>query len=202
MPSDLGQEIVLLLAYLLPGFVSAWVFYGLTSHPKPTQFERVVQALVFTFIIQIFIPPCRWLLEAIGNWLSLRPWDSAAEGLTSFVLALIFGGLLAYLANTDSVHGWFRSRGFTTRTSHPSEWYYVLSSKITFAILHLRDGRRLYGWPKEWPIERSHGQFYMMLPSWISEDGSLINLPQLDGILIDTADVQWVELLQQPEEEK
>lgn len=36
-----------LLTFLLPGFLSAWVFYGLTSHPKPPQFERTAEALVF-----------------------------------------------------------------------------------------------------------------------------------------------------------
>jgi hypothetical protein len=62
-------------------------------------------------------------------------------------------------------------------------------------ILHLGDGRRLYGWPKEWPVEPNRGQFYIMLPSWIQADGSQIDLPQLDGILIGAKDVQWVEFL-------
>jgi uncharacterized membrane protein len=199
MSNDLAQDLVLLLTYLLPGFLAAWIFYGLTSHPKPSQFERVVQALIFTFIIQIFVAPCRWLLEGLGQLLPLRPWDSVAEGLTSLTLALVFGTILAYCANTDSVHKWLRERGFTTRTSHPSEWYYVLSKKVTFVILHLRDGRRLYGWPKEWPVEASRGQFYIMLPSWIREDGEQVDLSQLDGILISARDVRWVEFLNTPE---
>ncbi|MDP9620179.1 hypothetical protein [Stenotrophomonas geniculata] len=44
-----------LLTYLLPGFLAAWVFYGLTSHPKPPQFERTVEALVFTFAVQALV---------------------------------------------------------------------------------------------------------------------------------------------------
>ena len=47
-----SSETVKILAFLLPGFVAAAVFYSLTSHPKPSQFERVVQALVFTAIVQ------------------------------------------------------------------------------------------------------------------------------------------------------
>jgi hypothetical protein len=108
--------------------------------------------------------------------------DPVAEGLTSLVLALVFGTILAYFTNTDAAHAWLRERGFTTRTSHPSEWYYVLSSKITFVVLHLRDGRRL-------------GQFYIMVPSWIGNDGKPIDLPQLDGLLISAKDVRWVEFL-------
>jgi predicted ribosomally synthesized peptide with SipW-like signal peptide len=195
MSNELAKDFVVLLTYLLPGFLAAWVFYGLTSHPKPSQFERVVQALVFTFIIQILISPCRWALEQVGQVLPIRPWDNVAEGLTSLILAIVFGTTLAYFTNTDSAHKWLRKIGFTTRTSHPSEWYCVLSEKVVFVILHLCDGRRLYGWPKEWPIEPDKGQFYIMLPSWIQDDGRQIELPQLDGILMSVKDVRWVEFV-------
>lgn len=195
MTDQLTKEFVLILTYLLPGFLAAWVSYGLTSHPKPSQFERVVQALIFTFIIQTVLVPCRWVLEHIGQGVGIRPWDKAAEGLTSLILAIVFGTTLAYFTNTDSVHKWLRKIGFTTRTSHPSEWYCILSEKVTFVVLHLCDGRRLYGWPKEWPVQPDKGEFYVMLPSWIQEDGSQIDLPQLDGILISAKDVRWVEFL-------
>lgn len=197
MPSELAKDAVVLLTYLLPGFLAAWVFYGLTSHPKPSQFERVVQALVFTFLIQALIPPVRGLLKLLGNWIALRPWDTSAETFVSLVLAALFGGLLAYFTNNDFIHTWLRDRGFTTRTAHPSEWYCVLSQKVTFVILHLHDGRRLYGWPKEWPVVPDKGQFYMMLPSWIQADGNQVDLPGLDGILIHATDVKWIEFMEE-----
>ena len=199
MSEELAKDFVVLLTYLLPGFLAAWVFYGLTSHPKPSQFERVVQALIFTFIIQTLVPPCRWLLERVGQIYPIRPWDNVAEGLTSLVLAIAFGTALAFFTNTDSIHKWLRGIGFTTRTSHPSEWYCVFTEKVTFVVLHLCDGRRLYGWPKEWPVEPDKGQFYIMLPSWIQDDGESIDLPELDGILISAKDVRWVEFLEKVE---
>ena len=202
MSKELTENFVLLITYLLPGFLAAWVFYGLTSHPKPSHFERVVQALIFTFIIQILIPPSRWLLEQIGSIIAIRPWDSASEGAASLFLAIFFGALLAYLTNTDKVHKYLRGCGFTTRTSHPSEWYYVLSKKIMFVILHLHNGKRLYGWPKEWPVEPDKGQFYITLPSWIKSDGKQIELPQLDGVLVNAKDVKWVEFVRTYEELK
>ena len=197
-----AKEFVSFVTFVLPGFVAAWVFYGLTSHPKPSQFERIVQALVFTFVIQTFVAPCRWGLEKIGEIAPLRPWNAIAKSGISLGLALIMGGTLAWLTNTDSAHKRLRSWGFTTRTSHPSEWFYVLGQKVTFVVLQLRDGRRLYGWPKEWPIERDKGQFYVMLPSWIEEDGKEINLPDVDGILLDAKDVKWVEFMDISKEEQ
>ncbi len=202
MPQELSQDFILLVTYLLPGFLAAWVFYGLTSHPKPSQFERVVQALIFTFIIQALIPLCRWVLEQIGQIIAFRPWDAAAEGLISLALAITFGAILAYFTNTDSAHKWLRGKGFTTRTSHPSEWFCVFSEKVVFVILHMQDGRRLYGWPKEWPVNPDRGQFYIMLPSWIQSDGSSIELPTLDGVLVNATDVKWVEFMKKPEEQE
>lgn len=139
-------------------------------------------------------------LEKVGQFAPIRPWDSAAEGLISLVLALVFGVALAHFTNTDSIHKRLRKIGFTTRTSHPSEWYCVLSEKVTFVVLHLVDGRRLFGWPKEWPVEPDKGQFYIMVPCWIKEDGSQIDLPELDGVLIGVKDVRWVEFLREGKE--
>jgi hypothetical protein len=199
MSPELAKNFVFLITYLLPGFLAAWVFYGLTSHPKPTQFERVVQALIFTFIIQTFVPGIRWLMELLGQGVSIGPWTDTSESVTSFTLAMLFGATLAYITNADSFHKKLRAANFTSRTSHPSEWYAVLAEKVTYVILHLDDGRRLYGWPKEWPIECDRGQFYIMQPSWIIDDESQIELPQLDGILVKAEDVKWIEFLHMTE---
>lgn len=191
---DISSELASAIIFLLPGFISAWIFYGLTSHPKPSQFERTVQALIFTFIVRALVPTVEWLSLIIGSEFgSGFVWTSASTEITSILLATALGFLLAYATNKDVFHKLLRRFGYTSRTSHPSEWFYIFSQKITFVILHLRDGRRLYGWPKEWPIEPNKGQFYIMLPSWIDADGAVIELPELDGILIQASDVQWVE---------
>lgn len=59
------RTVVDLLQYLAPGFVVAWVFYGFSPHVKPPQFERVVQALVLTVVVQVLIRAERWLLEQL-----------------------------------------------------------------------------------------------------------------------------------------
>jgi len=191
----ISEDLLSLITLLFPGFLAAWIFYGLTSHTKPSQFERTVQALVFTFIVQILIPVAEWILLFTGNFFTLGPWDSTSESITSVFIATALGLLLAYFTNNDGFHKVLRKYGFTTRTSHPSEWFYIFSEKVTFVILNLKDGRRLYGWPKEWPIEHGKGQFYIMMPSWILENGEQLDLPELDGILVGAEDVQWVEFV-------
>ena len=34
------SDIVKAIFQMLPGFISAWLFYGLTAHARPTPFER------------------------------------------------------------------------------------------------------------------------------------------------------------------
>src|SRR5690606_8331182 len=197
--ADLQTEAIKLLTYLLPGFTAAWIFYGLTSHQKPSQFERVVQALIFTFVVQVLLQPMKWLLLSVGGVLPLAPWGKSAELFISLILALLLGGLVAYFTNNDAFHKLLRRWGFTSRTSHPSEWFCAFTDHLTYVILHLRDGRRLYGWPKEWPIDPQQGQFYIQVPSWIDDEGNAIDLPQLDGILVQVKDVEWVEFMRHEE---
>src|SRR5690606_16363245 len=120
---------------------------------------------------------------------------SSTENFASLALALIIGLVFAYAVNTDVLHKLLRKIRLTSRTSHPSEWFYIFSQKVTFIVLHFSDGRRLYGWPKEWPIESNRGQFYIMLPAWINDDGTVLDLPQLDGVLVQASDVKWVEFI-------
>ena len=50
-----SSEVVGVLTFLLPGFVAAAIFYSLTSHPKPSAFDRVVLALIFTVVGQAIV---------------------------------------------------------------------------------------------------------------------------------------------------
>jgi hypothetical protein len=183
-----------LVMFLLPGFVSALIFYGLTSHPKPTQFERTVEALVFTFVIHVASKGVELVLMAAGRFHAVGAWDSDTQIFWSVGLAIALGAGLAALANKDTVHSWLRRKGFTSRTSHPSEWFSVLGSTSSYLVLNLHDGRRLTGWPKEWPVTPDKGQFYLQEPAWIDESNNAVELDTLDGILINATEVRWVEI--------
>ncbi|MDO9164220.1 MAG: DUF6338 family protein [Methylococcaceae bacterium] len=189
------SETIQLLQYLLPGFLAAWIFYGLTSHLKPIQFERVIQALVFTLIINVLIVPTKWALLHIGNIFAVSQWNSTSELVTSVIFAILIGGFLSHLTNNDSFHSRLRRFGFTTRSSHPSEWHGVLSQHEWYVVLHFKDDKRLLGYPKVWPSEPEKGHFYIMQPSWLGQDGTGSNIEGCEGILVNTSDVRWVEFV-------
>ena len=198
---DLFSSATPLLTFLLPGFLAAWILYGLASHPKPSQFERTVEALVFTFIIHVATRATEMILLAVGELFSMGEWEGIAELIWPVFYAVLLGGGLAWLINRDFFHKYMREMGFTSRTSHPSEWFCVFSSRAAHVILNFHDGRRLIGWPKEWPMSPDVGQFYIQEPAWINENGDLTELSTLDGVIIQAADVRWVEVFPEQDED-
>ena len=182
---NVNSQLISVLQYLLPGFVSAWIFYGLTAYPKPSPFERVIQALIFTFII-------RGATEFSEKFFNIQP----SSFILSLSLALILGILLSCFANTDILYKLLRHLKITKETSYPSPWFSAFSDNITYVVLHLKDTRRIYGWPKEWPNDPRDGHFLLQNACWLEEENGEnkeVPLDDLKGLLIDSANVEMVE---------
>ena len=196
---ELSKDLVSLLQYLAPGLVVAWVFYGLTSHNKPSQFERVVQALIFTVVVQLLVQLEELGAKGLGRWFMLGEWTSTSTLAAALLTALFLGICLSACVNSDVLHRIVRNLGLTSRTSHPCEWFGIFKDYPRFVVLHQKDGTRIFGWPKVWPSESSAGHFF------ITEAARTVNgedqdLRHLEGILIDVKEVSWVEFAKQPEE--
>ncbi len=191
-----SSDLISILEFLLPGFVAAWLFYSLTSYAKPSQFERVIQALIFTLFVQAIVAVLEVSALSVGGFWSMGPWTESLSLFTSIVVATIFGVAFSYFANNDQIHKYLRSKGLTRETSFPSEWFGTFLKNVTFVVLHLKDERRLFGLPIEWPSEPVKGHFVIADPSWLLEDGSEQRVVGVSQILIDVVDVKWVEFLE------
>lgn len=200
MPEWISGELVTLLYHLLPGFVAAWIFYGLTAHPKADAFERVIQALIFTFIIQVLTKLVEGLCLAIGQVWHVGIWTNDTSLIWSLVLAFPVGLLIAKWANQDTWHLRLRGWNWTKRTSHPSEWCSAFSRQSRWVVLHFLDGRRLYGWATEWPDQCDKGHFFMEDVEWLLADGSSAPLHRTAAILLPASNVEMVEFVRDPSE--
>ena len=189
---NMTSEVILSLQFLLPGFISAWLFYALTSYPKQSQFERVIQALIFTILIQGVVSICKFVAIHFNWW----QWSQNLTLVSSLIIALMFGLLLAYFSNNDKLHKLLRRCKITKETSYASEWFSVFSDNITYIVMHLNDGRRIYGWPKEWPTEPNNGHFLLQDACWLDDDNNVIPLTGVESILIDSSSVELVEFMQ------
>jgi len=193
---SISQNVVIILQYLLPGFLAAWIFYGFTSYPKPSQFERVIQALIFTFIIQVAVLIEKAIFLKIGVYWNVGNWSKHSDIICSTINSIFLGTLFSYYANNDKFHKLIRKIGISKETSFPSEWFGTFSKKVTYIVLHLKDERRLYGWPIEWPSVPDNGHFLLVQASWLV-DSEEIPIKGVESILIDVNDVRWVEFMEE-----
>ena len=188
-----ASEAVAVLTFLLPGFVSAAVFYSLTSHPKPNEFGRVIQALIFTIVVQAVakgILLTGSLIRAGALW--TKEWEVVVAVLIAVPIALI----TVYVTNNDTLHKVFRWIHLTKETSYPSEWYSAFSeNRGCYVVLHLSGERRLYGWPEEWPSRPDEGHFRIAEGEWLTEVGQC-PMEGVSAIVVPARDVEMVEFLQ------
>ncbi len=188
-------ELQTLVYHLLPGFLAAWVFYGLTAHPKKDAFERIVQALIFTVIVKAInieiIRKIWWHYHADDGVF----WTEEKELVCSVLVAVFIGVLFAACANWNVLHWLLQKLRITKRTSYPSEWYSAFHRVKRYVILHLEGERRLKGWPEEWPDQPDRGHFLILDPQWVDDSGCDIPLVQTERILVPASMVSMVEMV-------
>ena len=213
-----SSEIVGAIYQLLTGFIVSWVIYGLTSYLKPSTFERVVHALIFTVFVRTILIVFRFCALFIGSHIfSFGYWSSDIELVWSIILAIFLGLLGAWCINNDFPLYLFRSDGeekcpsglkwfhnafskikLTDKTLHPTEWYSAFHYNERFITLHLIGERRLYGWPKQYPDDPQKGHFIIQEAEWLLDDGSSAPLYTVKEILIPASSVELIEFSKRP----
>ena len=179
----LDTEVIAVLRYLLPGFVAASLYYAFTSHTKPSPFERVVQALVFTVVVEAAV--------GVGGAFGLPHADSVAVAVA---MAATMGIVVAAAVNHDLVHRAFRWLRLTRETSHPTDWYSAFAGQSDrYLVLHLVGERRLYGWAPAWPSSPDQGHFKVLQGEWLIGDQ---RQPAGQAIIVRVQDVEMVEFVE------
>jgi len=193
-----SSDLLSIIYHLLPGFVAAWAFYGLTAHRKAEPFERVVHALIFTAIARAFVVSTNaailWSSQfaRLGCLSSTAIQSHEAEFVWSVIAAVLLGVTAAALANTNKLHAALPD-WITKRTSYPSEWFSAFQRTQSFVYLHFKDGRRIWGWPEEWPDHPDVGYFVLMRPEWVLDDNQRVPLVITERMLIPASCVEFVE---------
>ena len=180
------------LIFLLPGFLAVAIFYSLTSHPKPDSFERIILALIFTFIIQTVAQ----VVVLVTEPAQLESYNLVLLA----IVAIVWGVIAAFCCNQDFPHRILRKIKITRENSFSSEWYSAFYQvKNCYIVLHLYDGRRIFGWPTEWPSKPAEGHFRLEDAEWIIESTNTKDTKIVKSLLIPVTDVQIVEFVLQSE---
>lgn len=196
-----SSEIVSIFIFLLPGFVAATVFYSFTAYPKPNEFGQVVHALAFTMVGQLIASSIQLLATALG---AQGAWHASLQIIVPTLSAVAFALIAAYLSNKDLTHKAFRLIGLTRETANPAWYSSFANNDDCYVVLHLKDGRHLFGWPEEWPSRPEQDHFRITGAFWMDDDNPdphYGNKREIYAIIVDVSDVETVEFIKPSDSE-
>jgi len=84
---------------------------------KPSQFERVIHALIFTLFIKAGVEIIEYLFGEISQLWSSVQWNETLSVIFSILIAIGFALILSDFANNDTIHKRLRKCNFCRFTS-------------------------------------------------------------------------------------
>ena len=191
---DLSGDILPIVQALMLGFLMTMAFYWFAEVPKPNQYERTLQALIGTAVIQLIMVLAQSISLQIGMIYSFGPWSpNLANGVAIF-LGGVSGLCLAYWTNNDFIYSLARKLKLTSRAATEDSIYVYQSLGHRGVVLQMVDGRRLMGNIETFPNKKDTGFFLVSNPHWVHTD--FIQCEGTHSMLISSSDVQWVEFLE------
>lgn len=203
--SLINTGIVGALILLLPGVVAATIFYAITPPAKRIPIIRVFHALTFTAIIQTIAAPIHYIIsDNNSQW----PWMQNPPAITSMTIAMILAIILSITAgvlqNHDLMHKILRKLNITHETANPAWDSAFRTNKDSYVVLHLKDRRRLFGWPYQWPSQPKNGHFKIIEAQWLPTEPTNTDTNDnaiMDAILISALDIAFIEFIRAEETE-
>ena len=192
-----NSDLLALLLALLPGLITAELVSALTVREQRKPLERVIQALLYTFLNHVTWIVVVGLVNGALAWAG-RPALADTTGVHMVglaVCAIAWGFGVAWIINTGRSHRFLRERlGITKTGSRPSVWYDVFYDRQQYVVVHLKDERRVYGWPLKYSEHSDRGHLFLTRAEWLEGPGGQAR-PEF-SLLINVADIQYIEFVE------
>ena len=185
MPSS--WEALSVLLVLLPGFVSVGIVDSLFVRPKRSEFDKVAEALIFSFLVYIVFS-------------ILFPGNKIAAATPFQLLALVgvsvgFGIFRGATLHHDWPARHFRKLGFSQRTSSHSVWNDTFARYSGFVQVELQDGRQVLGWLRFFSDEEDRMSLFLEEPVWVDKDGNEFSIDSPGLLLTKESGIQTIMFL-------
>lgn len=204
---DISLEVLAVLVILLPGFVAARLVQSLVDRSKQSDFDKVIEALVYSFVIYAFYSlwgsglPIEWSMskDPTGTdryLVYLHSREMLGIGGISVVLAVV----IAAVENHDLSGRLFRLLHITRHTARPSIWSDTFHEYQGFVQVELKDGRHVVGWVLRYSGDPEQASLFLSRAHWLDpESGNNIEIPG-EGILLTKATgIKYIMLLDSPQ---
>lgn len=186
-----------ILIFLLPGFVSARILNALVVIKAKKEFEKVVEALIFSMLIYtiyFFISGRSPVTSSqIGETVSYsyNGVSFLLLGFLSLGIPLVFG-----LFITNDWHMKVaRKLQISRRTARSSVWFDVFCDMRKHIIVNFENGRRVYGWPMYYSDNPDSQYIFLHNPAWIEKD-RYVYLDEEGMLITPQQKIEFIEFLE------
>jgi len=177
---DIGFEALVVLLILLPGFFAASIVQGLCTRPKQTEFDKVIEALLYSFVTYLAFTaiigrvPVSMRVEPDGQAKLVSVQTRVGPLLWLGLIALAIALIVSISTNND-LHGRvLRKLRFTQRTARSSVWSDVFHYASGYVQVELVDGRNVLGWLRYYSDTPEESSLYLEDAAWIRPDNTKV----------------------------
>jgi hypothetical protein len=188
---------------LLPGFSAAYVVQALATRRTQSDLERVVEALVFSFVIYVcYVPlnggklPFHIEHDPTGKIDDTVLWNPAQLAWLAAVTAAFALFAVAYIRFDGN--RLFRAICLTERTTRNSIWNDILESEAIDnqpVQVELSDGRNVLGVLLYYSDVSEDASLYLTQASWVDANGQTVPIPGPGILLTKNSGIRSVSLL-------
>jgi hypothetical protein len=202
-----GLDALAALFILLPGFMSARIAQMMSARGRQTEFERIVEALLFSFFIYVVYVkyvspqiPLSWnvVKDASGGPHYVFAFNSR-EFFLLVAIAVALGAVSGFVQARDVGSKILLRLKLTDRTSRESVWKDVfLNHKASYVQVGLADGRSAIGLLASYSDTDGERAIYLTDASWVVEaagETTLVPETGVDLLLTDRSKIQYVMFL-------
>jgi len=165
-----------ILLVLLPGFLCAYVVQSLAVRRKQTELDKVVEALLLSFLLYLatlpffgYSLPLSWSETATNVFQIVLHWKQLAVLGTS---SIILGVLYAANINHDWLLSIFRWLHVTERTARSTIWNDVFQQIGGWVQVGLAGDVIVSGWLGYYSDEAEDSSLFIEQAAWIDKDGT------------------------------
>lgn len=196
---NITLETINILFFLIPGLCASFIIDTIIVRKELTTISRIIEALIFTFLIYVilsFITNIELFatLKIIDGEILLKFTNDKIFLLSLIILTLILPILIGKVLHSDLHMSLLRTLKITDKTSRDTTWQDVFIEQKRNIVIHLKDERRIFGWPMYYSNLPENGFVYLWNPSWIDFENKYIDC-KTHGILIKSDDIYFVEFL-------
>lgn len=187
LPSVGKLESLGLLFSLLPGLLTYIVVRALTARERKLDaVEAVLHGLAYTVLV-----------HALWELLTLNSWIPTPDLVGISLCSLVIGLAIAKCHSRGWIYNLLRLCGITEESTWQSAWEtsfrMARADGREYAVLYLKDGRRIMGAVRGFSSEQSAGHVAIDRSRWLCENNEVIAIPGL--MLLSANDVLSVQFL-------